>query len=183
MTINENSPHLSEAQLNEYLDNALPNAQRAAVDQHLNACANCRAKLEALQVIFASLAALPEEALRRDLSSRVMEAIQPKLAPARALHWGLVAQAISAVIALIWGWLTLDPAIHWPVVAPLTVLASQVSLSWSRLLGFDLLLPRVPLPAPHLSLPLSAVWLLLISAGLLWLAGNFILLRPRPRRR
>ena len=88
--------HLTEPQLNEYLDEALSAAKRRQVEIHLSECPDCRAKLAALQGVFQALAALPEQTLSRDLGP----SIQKSLSTSRpALGWRLVL-AVQAGLAL-----------------------------------------------------------------------------------
>ena len=51
--------HLSEQQLNDYLDGLLSNAEQASLDAHLAVCAECRTELDALRSTLADLHALP----------------------------------------------------------------------------------------------------------------------------
>ena len=66
--------HLTETQLNEYLDNAWKPPHRPACQAHLSDCADCRARLASLQTVFQALAALPEETPERDLTPSVLQA-------------------------------------------------------------------------------------------------------------
>jgi anti-sigma factor RsiW len=61
------NPHLADETLNEFLDQALGPAARAAAAEHLATCAACSARLEALSAVFSSLAELPPAPLGRDL--------------------------------------------------------------------------------------------------------------------
>ena len=69
--------HLTNEQLNEYLDNEIPN--RAEIKTHLDSCNECAARLSTLQALFMDLDSLPELALSRDLAARF--APRPSLAP------------------------------------------------------------------------------------------------------
>jgi putative zinc finger protein len=57
--------------LSAYLDEALPPDERAAVASHLDACAQCRARLADLRATSRLLAALPAPEPRRSLVPRV----------------------------------------------------------------------------------------------------------------
>ena len=52
--------------LNEYLDDALDEAQRQQVEAHLAVCPGCRAQVGVLQGVFHSLAVLPEALFSAD---------------------------------------------------------------------------------------------------------------------
>ena len=77
--------HLTDDQLNEYLDNET--AERAQIELHLDSCDECAARLSTLQDLFAELESLPELALttipRRAVHSPPKPASPtPSLAPA-----------------------------------------------------------------------------------------------------
>ncbi len=71
--------HLTEDQLNEYLDNAVEAPVQARMALHLSGCADCRARLVSLQTVFQALAALPEETPGRDLTPSVLQALPRQL--------------------------------------------------------------------------------------------------------
>lgn len=69
--------------LSEYLDDELPPAERAEVDEHLRGCPGCRAVLEDLRRVTLRAAALPDAAPRATLWPEVAERIgHPGLEPA-----------------------------------------------------------------------------------------------------
>jgi hypothetical protein len=172
--------HLSDMQLNEYLDAALGPAPRRRVEAHLQSCAVCRKRLGALQLVFSGLAGLPEARLAHDLSGPVLAMLpggRPRpLAPVQA------AQAGAALGGFVW------------LAGQATRLLPGLDLSF---LMFSLPRPVLPhlqltLPDIHFSLPtvpLNAIpWadfstfsvaLLIASAGALWVVGNAALLRGR----
>ena len=55
--------HPQDAVLNEYLDGMLPSEESAALESHLERCANCRQRLADLRRVFSSLSDLPEAPL------------------------------------------------------------------------------------------------------------------------
>ena len=59
--------HLSEEQLNEYLDEATD--ERAQIEAHLSSCDECAARLSALQDLFLEIESLPEVELARALAA------------------------------------------------------------------------------------------------------------------
>lgn len=64
--------HLTETQINDYLDDAGDGAERSAIEQHLEACARCRADIEALRAVVRRVGELPaaiqpERDLRADI--------------------------------------------------------------------------------------------------------------------
>ena len=64
--------HITDFQLNEYLDHALDEATQGQCDLHLSSCAECHARLEELKGLYSNLAELREVELSRDLTSSVL---------------------------------------------------------------------------------------------------------------
>jgi anti-sigma factor RsiW len=171
--------HLTEAQLNEYLDGELERRERSAVEAHLAACPACRAALEELLALAAAVESLPDAPLTHDLAPLVLAKLPP---PRLALGWKLVlaAQAGAALGLSLLIVANLLPGLRLPAleaILPLSLPAIEVP-------AFDL--PTSILPPFH-SLPLEAspfnVIFLAASALLLWGVGNAVLLRGRPEVR
>jgi hypothetical protein len=78
--------HIKEL-ISAYLDKALPEAERARVEAHAAACAECRAELEDTRRVSAMVAGLP----KRELPVGFMERLQRRRAaeesPASAVSW------------------------------------------------------------------------------------------------
>jgi len=55
------SEHLTETQLNDLCDEALPASEGATLRQHLDACETCRARMARLQALLSAAAAEPTE--------------------------------------------------------------------------------------------------------------------------
>ena len=72
------------AQLSAYLDGALTQTERTAVDAHLDACADCRARLAELRTVASLIGALPALAPARRLVPRIA-AVPVWMAPLRTL--------------------------------------------------------------------------------------------------
>ena len=97
------------AALADYLEGDAPDAVRAAVEAHAEACADCRALLEELQTIRHDAAALPALAPSRDLWSGIAERIDapviqlgrkaPVIVPARR-SWARPAIAAAALVVV-----------------------------------------------------------------------------------
>ncbi|KAF0107428.1 MAG: hypothetical protein FD146_1906 [Anaerolineaceae bacterium] len=161
--------HLTEPQLNEYLDDELDAPGRAAVNSHLATCADCRGALAELQAVASTLAALPEEPLTRDLTASVLAKLpQPRV----RLGWKL---ALAAQAGIGIGLSILVIANCLPLVN-LPGLAAALSVS----------LPAIELPSFYPSSfifhPSSfSIIFLAASALLLWGVGNAVLLRGRIR--
>ena len=94
--------HLSDEQLNEFLDGALPAAALDAARLHLDGCGECQARLRAYEVVFASLSELPESPPGTDLAVSVMQAIgrarqAGATRPRRWLRLALAGQSAAAL--------------------------------------------------------------------------------------
>jgi anti-sigma factor RsiW len=91
-----------EAQLNEYVDGTLEAAERAAVEQHLAACAGCRAAVAELRTLLAQAGSLPQSIEpSRDLWGGIAARIGQRATwnLRRAFWAGALAAAATLVIA------------------------------------------------------------------------------------
>jgi hypothetical protein len=174
--------HLTEIQLNEYLDGALESPAQARMAAHLSDCADCRAKLASLQTVFQALACLPEETPRRDLTPSVLNGLPRSLS---GLAWHL-AFAVQAGMSL--GFLLLfAPILMGRLTGTIQVLANRVASS-GRIhpapldlhFGLPVIrlphppIPRLPIVITNANLP---IWLILgIAVLLLFAVGNFSLI-------
>lgn len=164
--------HLTESQLNEYLDNAISAQKQRIIEMHISECAECHNKLEDMRGLFTTLAGLPEEALHHDLTPLVMSRLPDQKL---RLGWKLVL-GVQAGITL--GLITLLAVNLLPIVSRQTVAAV-----------FSLKLPIIELPVIHLpsfvlptfSLQPSTGNLVFLAASalILWGVGNATLLRGR----
>lgn len=188
--------HIDDSTINEYLDFALSATRRAEVEAHLATCPACATRLTALRALFASIAALPDSPLERDLSPAILNSIKhvpasrPALAPAIRLVFA--AQAVFAFIAL-------------AVVIPfaITLFPTETAAQFTEQASADLaqlveafssqgsttltalettfanltITPELSLPA----LPMYALLAALAAATLLFIIGNGLLLRTTPR--
>lgn len=62
--------HLTDDQLNEYLDHETAPEGRAHIESHLSVCDECMVRLTALQTLFAEIESLPELELSKPLAVR-----------------------------------------------------------------------------------------------------------------
>lgn len=91
--------HPDESKFHALLDHALGVEEGKIVQAHLDQCVECRSRFNNLQSLFASLQAMPEEPLARDLSPHVLEAIRPQRRKTQIPV--LLAIAVSTLIILI----------------------------------------------------------------------------------
>ncbi len=172
--------HISDVQLNEYLDSET--AERAQIESHLASCADCAARLTALQTLFAELDSLPEVELTRNLAARFASTGQLTPQLPRWLTLTATLQAALALIALLLAapFVTkLLPSIETP---SFTDVIRQLQSQW--ILLFDTItkyqLPTLP-QLPPLEISTFVLSLTLAAASLLWLVGNGLLLRKQIR--
>ncbi len=79
------SGHATAESLSLYLDAALPAVQRRQVADHLDACPDCRQRLDGLRRVVAGLGRLPTAAPPEDLAARVGRQIDLR---GRRRRWG-----------------------------------------------------------------------------------------------
>ena len=173
--------HITVETLNEYLDNALTPSARADVDAHLALCANCTAEVSALRNLFAAIESLPEAPLQRDLTSSVLAGVPAVRASAsslpRPVRWALLAQALVVIVSLALVWPLLDlSTLQMPIVLPDWSALTQFVGSWSSWLRAFTLSDFTNISSLHLDPPALLLTLTLVSACLLWLVGNGLLL-------
>src|SRR5262245_30463290 len=91
--------HLTDGQLNEYLDNET--TERAFIEAHLTECADCAARLTALQTLFTEIESLPEFELTHSLATRLppVPSLPPQLPSWLTLTVTL--QAVAALVAMV----------------------------------------------------------------------------------
>jgi hypothetical protein len=197
--------HLTDIQLNEYLDGTLDALTKRHCDKHLADCDSCRARLDELRSLFAELSTLPEARLPHDLTAKVLAGLPSKQQP-RPWTPAFAAQLGAALGASLWlsvqvtkFILPLIAVFRLPRLSSPHISLSLPTLDLPRLtLDFlrfmiSLLQPATPdlhfaLPElPRLQIPsfdltsggLSNLQLISIAASvsLLWIIGNVALLR------
>ena len=190
--------HLTEPQLNEYLDQMLDVPTQQKVEAHLSDCEGCRAQIAPLEILFSTLDELPEVPLTRDLKVGVLAGL-PKTVEIPTL-WqqpAFLAQSLLTVILLT---LTmpilnrqfdsLSSFFTFPVIE-LTSFAEIIAklsplFRWDFRFSFafpEISFTTPTLPSIPISLDTNIVLLLIISAGMMWGIGNFSLLRSKPEVR
>jgi hypothetical protein len=163
--------HLSDEQLNEILDDRADEAAR----RHLDACSQCRTRLDELRIVFTALEAVSEQPLRRDLTASVLTRL-PEKKRARAGSWTLAIQ--SALAAVLLAFLASEFGMSTDSFLPqLTGWLSIPQIPTFVLPAFDFSITDFQWPSLGFELSSFNLTLLLASAALLWLVGNFSLLR------
>ena len=185
--------HLSDFQLNEYLDNILDEPTRRALESHLETCPDCRARLEELQLVSDHLANLQEVKLSHDLTPSVMAHL-PQGEP-RTWTLFFAAQLGAALGALLFILFELAQVVHLPPASTFQSLIPEIrfsipSFQLSTLYSpFAIIHPFSRFPSslfrlpqlPTFQFPFSniQIFVIVLFTLLLWLIGNAILLRER----
>jgi hypothetical protein len=174
--------HLTENQLNQYLDGLMEASAQTTLRAHLSNCADCRDRLAALQTVVQALAMLPEELPGNDLTPSILRTL-PR--GSTGLGWRLAFAAQSGVsigfLLLLFPYLTdriLAMKPGW------NVRFSMPELTFPNPVDFTFSLPPSPLTHPPIpTLPVTithanlSIWLILgIAAALLFIVGNFSLI-------
>ena len=91
-------------QLDDFLDGALGAAERAALNMHVESCAQCRAGFERAQNLARALAAHPVDAPSADFAERVLTRakLPVRRRPPRIVAAGFVAAFAASVLTLIY---------------------------------------------------------------------------------
>jgi len=172
--------HLTDEQLNEYLDNETN--ESALIDSHLSTCADCAARFSVLQGLFLEIGSLSELELTRSIASPLMlPANLPARLP-RSLTLTVTLQAALAIVAVIAAapfvmqflsrYLARVPALSLANV----ILQLQTQwMVWLDTLSF-VQLPTIP-EIPVVELSSLFTMFTVIGVSLLWLIGNGLLLR------
>ncbi len=202
--------HLTDSELNEYLDHVLGPSERQALERHLTRCDECRARLSELQHLFTSLEDLPETKLQGDLSAAVLKRLFPNAASPRPSHrlWTPVFAAQLGLVLGAWIWLCMQAA-KWALPLFTASRFPQIAIPPFRLPGLDLssiftvpyslftalhfpsfiLAPPAFTPPafnypsftlPALPFPTAGLAGIAIGALVLGLLGNVLLLRRSP---
>lgn len=99
--------HTAETKLSEYVDDALGQEERRALESHLAECSECRRELAALQRTAEAIRALPRHAAPSGFASRLMERVRAEdaahaSAPRMISLWPRLAAA-AAVLLIVAG--------------------------------------------------------------------------------
>ena len=167
--------HLTDDQLNEYLDEAT--TERVQIEAHLFSCDECAARLSTLQNLFTELDSLPELELTHDLAAPFIP--RPSL-PAQLpkfLTLTVTLQAAVALTAIILAVPFIAQLIPVLEISSLSNVFIQLQTQWTTWLD---MLSQFQFPTlPAFTVEISSIYLLSALAGVftLWLVGNGLLLR------
>ena len=167
--------HLTNDQLNEYLDEATN--ERAQIEAHLSSCDECAARLSTLQNLFTELDSLPELDLTRNLAAPF--SLRPSL-PAQLPKFLTLTVTLQAAVALTAIILAVPFIAQFIPILELSSLSNvfiQLQTQWTTWLD---MLSQFQLPTlPTFTFEISSIYLMSALAGVftLWLVGNGLLLR------
>ena len=174
--------HLTDELLNEYLDHELPD--RALVKEHLALCADCAARLAALQSLFAELESLPEAMLSKSLAARFTRTSNLSAVLPRSLRLTVILQAAAAVVAFAFAAPFVTEFVA-PVLATLqfpsfTEVLIQIQTQWITWLNAlsQIQLPSMP-ELPVLGISSLSASLMLFATFVLWFFGNRMFIKTK----
>ena len=172
--------HLTNEQLNEYLDNE--NANRAEIETHLDSCDECAARLSTLQALFTDLDSLPEVTLSRDLAARFKP--RPSLTPQLPRWLTLTAslQAAAALVALIVAipfFSVMLPKVETPSFTTWFFEIQSLWTSWLDTISTFQMPTFQPSNIP--TLEMSTLFIALAIVSIFWIFGNGLLLRNQTK--
>ena len=173
--------HLTDEQLNEYLDNETN--ERVQIELHLNSCNECNARFSDLQNLFFELESLPKLELTRDLSIRFITTGELTLGLPRWLTLTVALQAALALIALFIAVPFVSTMLSTVEILSFTSWIFELQIVWTTWLDLisTLQLPTIPeFPIPIIEM--SSLLLSLLGISVLWILGNGILLRNQIRK-
>jgi anti-sigma factor RsiW len=183
--------HIDELTLNEYLDDALPETERQAVEAHLAKCAVCQAELSDLQQLFFALDNVTDAPLSTNLSvaveAQIKEAVNSEKFSVNNEQFSvnswplLIFELVAAGVLLFLLWPTVQ---EWLMLARSwqTQLVANVTwaqpISWAEIAASTSSVQAVfdsfqTVPLIDLA---TMQWAILLGAALIiWLVGNRLL--------
>ncbi len=167
--------HLTEEQLNEYLDNE--STEHVFIEAHLSTCDECAARFSTLQNLFTELDSLPELELTRNLAAPF--SLRPSL-PAQLpkfLTLTAILQTAFAIIAAVIAvpfMASLFPVIEMP---SFTTIFANLQSQWVFLLDQLSTFHFQPVTFNLPVYEMSSLLFTLAAMSILWILGNGLLLR------
>ena len=167
--------HLTEEQLNEYLDNE--STEHVFIEAHLSTCDECAARFSTLQNLFTELDSLPELELTRNLAAPF--SLRPSL-PAQLpkfLTLTAILQTAFAIIAAVIAvpfMASLFPVIEMP---SFTTIFANLQSQWVFLLDQLSTFHFQPVTFHLPVYEMSSLLFTLAAMSILWILGNGLLLR------
>jgi anti-sigma factor RsiW len=172
--------HLSDEQLNEYLDHE--SQELARIESHLAACEECGARLSAFQALFSELDSLPDASFSVNLAPAVIQRVSGSAVLPKWLTLTVALQAALALIIIVIAApfmiefaSTSMPLLQMPTTAEILLPLQAGWMSWLEAFS-TFQIPALPsIPTPQFSS--LVIGLTLAAASMFWLVGNGLLLR------
>lgn len=172
--------HLTDEQLNEYLDHET--VERDQIEAHLSSCMDCAARLSALQTLFDEIQSLPDLELTHPIASRLTLPASRSTPLPRSLTLTMILQAALAIVTIIvaapFVMQFLSPYLANVPTPTLGDVLLQIQTQWTLWLNAlsQLQIPTIP-EIPVMELSSLFGMFTVIGVSLLWLIGNGLLLR------
>jgi hypothetical protein len=179
--------HLTEEELNEYLDKEIQDRQQ--VELHLSVCQECAARLSTLQALFTEIESLPELALTRNISeahlwgtASFMGDRNLRTSLPHSLRLAVILQAALALLAIFiaapFVIEFVSPYLTNLPMSSFTEVFIQIQSQWMAWLDMlsNFRLPTIP-QIPDINLSSLPITFTLVIVSMLWLVGNGLLLR------
>jgi hypothetical protein len=171
--------HLTDEQLNEYLDHETN--ERAPMEAHLALCADCARRMRELEVLFSEIGSLPELAISPEFSTHFTPNRSEWVVLPPSLTLAMLLEAVLAVVAIIVAAPFVAelvrfylPGLSAPSPVDLFLPIQTVWTAWLDTLStFSFPVPEIP----RVNVSSLFMMLTVIGASLLWLIGNGLLLR------
>ncbi len=192
--MSDQTQHLSNDQLQTYLDQALDPPALLEVENHLESCPACQAEYQRLKQVVFQYQGLPELALDVDFSPLVIDQLKAERKMPSGITWTLVLEAVGAgaVIALLIpvlqaaAWLPKLQDTQNQVRAAINIFFTQLASSWlvwwaGLTMEMDLVRASIFAGTALPDLDFSP-WILILAAGGIGILINYLLLRARPAR-
>ena len=103
--------HISDADLQAYLDDEVVEAQRGSISDHLADCATCRVRLERFEKLYSRIESIQDGSIGIDLAPAVIARLSPRRPISRRGRWLLAAELALGVatMAAALGWINPSP--------------------------------------------------------------------------
>lgn len=181
--------HVTDMQLNEYLDNESTPAGRAEIELHLSSCDECAARLTAIQSLFAEIESLPDLEWTPDMAARIVST--RRLSLPQVPRWFTLAATLQAALALVAMIVAapnlssyLTPVLQTYSLPSFQDVSIELQMNFVMWIGLIQSFQFPTFSTGLLTLPeeLSTTTLSfsLIGIFIVWVIGNWWLLRKRP---
>jgi hypothetical protein len=181
--------HLTDEELNAYLDSELEPSAFEAVQKHLLKCDDCAARMEAVGGLFAQIESIPEISYQGDLADPVLTALQGTDASKARFPWWTALQLGLAGLLLVliaplsrlgpegWRWLAqiITMPANWLLSEVYVLMVSISNTLYAIPLGVGRLLDVDGFGVMTVTNNLMIAAAILVAI-LLWVTGNTLLL-------